>query len=470
MAGAGVRLPRYRMNRSLSRRWRALAIVFAGPTLAFAVTAAGCGDDEVFRAADGGGFDVGPLPETGPTTQPDGGDGGVPPGCGNPASSPQRLLLTLNMTTTSELAAFNLGDKTVDGRFGYPGFLGQTSSLGTDPYVVEQANDIVARMNASRPWEPVSTWNVSGDDRKDGGPGAQPVNVVVPSCDKGYVLRFESNKIGIIDTNKVSDGGALEGYVDLSSLVQANDTDGRIEMTSALYIASKKRIYVLLGNWDRNKVADDGFTGLCADTKPSIIAIDPTTNQVVSLGGTAPGGGIALEGYSPALGNQLAYDAARDRLLVFNYGCNVDTGGGVAGAVTRRNVEEVNLATSQAKQLLDLNSFGSPGTLVLMDGSRAALTFFFPNQAFFWNPSQTTLGPEIPGSLDYASHDGKGNLVGARRVELDGGSSAKIEILSVPYTAGDGGTLDASAVQKLGENPFTKNLAYLGGAEVWPRP
>jgi len=51
-------------------------------------------------------------------------------------------------------------------------------------------------------------------------------------------------------------------------------------MTSALYVPSKKLVYVLLGGWDKTKVATDGFTALCADSKPSIIAIDPATDQV----------------------------------------------------------------------------------------------------------------------------------------------------------------------------------------------
>lgn len=451
----------------VSKRF-SLALALGAPMLGVACgAAAGCGDDAVFNATDAGSFEAGPIPEAGPNVQPEAGDSAVPSTCGNPSGAPERLLLTIN-GTTSEVAAFDIGTKAVDGRFDFAGSTGQTFSFGTDPYVVGQGSDLVARMNAQRPWEPVATWNVAGDDRVDGGPNAQPVAVVVPSCGKGYVLRFESNKIAIIDTTKAADGGAPESYIDLSSLVQTNDTDGRVEMTSALYVPSKKLIYVLLGGWDKNKVAMDGFTALCADSKPSIIAIDPATDKVVSLGGSAPGGGIALPGYSPALGNQLVYDAARDRMLVFNSGCNTDTGGGVAGPVTRRTVDAADLASKQSKTLLDLNALGFPGTLALLDGNRAALTFFFPNQTFFWDPSSPVLGPEVPGSLDYAAFDSKGNLVGGRRTSVDGG--AVVEVLSVPYASGDGGTLDAAAVQTLGTNPFTKNSGYLGGAEVWPRP
>ena len=450
----------------MNRRWYSVALLLGAPVAGLWV---GCGDDEVFRDTDAGSFDAGPGIETGPVTDPDGGDSAVPSNCGSSAGAPQRILISMNNTATSELAAFNIGTKAVDGRFGYDGGLGQSSSAGPDPYVVEQKNDVVARMNAQRPWEPISTWSVLGDDLKDGGdPNAQPIGIVVPSCAKGYVLRFNRNKIAVIDTTVVADGGAASSYLDLSPLLQPNDKDGLVEMTSAYYVASKKLIYVLLGNYDRTKIAVDGYTALCADTKATVIAIDAVTGQLASLGGTAPGGGIALDGYNPALSAPMVYDAARERLLVLHGGCNTDTGGGVAGPVTKRIVEEVDLATAKAKTLLTLNDKGFPGSMVLMDGNRAALTFFFPNQTFFWNPAATTLGPEVPGSFDFASHDGKGNLVGARRTAVDAGGL--VEILSAPYTAGDGGTIDAAAVQTLGSNPFTNNNGFLGGIEVWPRP
>lgn len=453
----------------MNRTWFRVALFVSAPMAALSSMVVGCGDDEVFRDTDAGSFEAGPAPDAGETPQPEGGDSStIPSTCGNSTGAPQRLLLTVNNGTTSELATFNIADKKVDGRFGYPGFLGATSSLGADPFVVEQANDVVARMNAQKPWEPIATWNVAGDDKADGGdPNAQPIGIVVPTCTKGYVLRFNRNKIAVVDTTKASDGGAPESFLDLSSLLQADDTDGLVDMTSAVYVPSKKRIYVVLGSYDRTTIAPPDYALICKNTKASVVAIDETTGQLVSLGGTAPGGGIALDGYNPAVGAPLVYDAARDRLLVLQGGCSLDAGGGAAGAITKRGVEEIDLATGQVKTLLQLNDKGFPASFVFMDESRAALTFFFPNQAFFWDPTQAVLGPEIPGSLDYASHDGKGNVIGGlRTTTADGGSN--VEILSVPF-AGDGGTVDAASIQKLGENPFSTTGGYIGGAEVWPR-
>ena len=441
------------------------ALVLSAPAAGF--VASGCGDDEELKAADAGTFEGGTVPEAGPSPGGDGGDAATPSKCGSAAGSPQRLLLSMNNATTSEVAAFNLADKKVDGRFTFGGGLGQTSSLGSDPYVVEQKNDVVARMDAKKPWEPLATWSVVGDDKADGGdPNAQPIAVVVPDCDKGYVLRFNRNKIAVIDTNKVADGGLAETYLDLSSLVQPGDNDGLVDMTAAHYVPTKKRIYVLLGNYDRTSVGPPNYELACKSTKASIVAIDTTTGQLVSLGGTAPGGGIALENYNPVVGTPMAYDAARDRLLVFQGGCTADTVG-APFVISKRAVEEVDLATGQVKTLVHLDDKGFPGSFVFVDGNRAALSFFFPNQAFFWDPSKPTLGAEIPGALDYVAHDGKGNIVGGRRRSVDGG--AVIDLLSVPFSAGDAG-VDAATVQKLGQDPFTTNSGYLGGAEVWPRP
>jgi hypothetical protein len=442
----------------MNRKLFALALFMSAPVTGLWV--AGCGDD-----APSGSMTQ-PGPQTGGTTEPGPQTGGTTGlGCGDATGAPQRLLLSMNNATTSELAAFNVADKKVDGRLTYPGRIGLTSSLGSDPYLLQQASDIVARLDAKRPWEILSSWNVAGDDGVDGGmPNANPATVVVPNCSEGYVLRFNRNKIAVIDTTKVADAGVPERFIDLAPLLQANDEDGFVEMTSALYVPNKKRIYVLLGNIDLKKVAQDGFTALCADTKPSIIAIDTTTGQLAPLGGTAPGGGIALDGYNPPLGTPLWYDAARDRLLVLSAGCNTDTDGGVAGPIQKRRIEEVDLTTLQVKTLLSLDDKGFPMGMIFVDGTRAAVTFF--GQSFFWNPSQTALGAEIPGGLDYGAYDGKGNLVGARATFLDGGPGP-VEIVSVPL--GDSGA-DASSVEKLGENPFTNNGGFLSGAEMWPRP
>jgi hypothetical protein len=454
----------------MNRRILTAALVLSAPALTF--WAAGCGDDEVISALDGGGFEGSLSPESGIGPTPEAGADSAPPStCGDSTGAPARLLLSMNNASTSELVAYNIADKKVDGRLTYPGFIGLTSSLGADPYLLEEAHDTVARLDAKNPFSIISSWNVAGDDAKDGGAAtAEPVAIVVPDCTKGYVLRYNRNKIAVIDTTKAADGGAPDSFIDLGTLLGANDPDGTIDMTAALYVPSKKRIYVLLGNIDSTKYTA-AFDLLCSASKPSIIAIDTTTSQIVSLNGTGKGGGIELSGYNPPLGTPLLYDAARDRLLVLSGGCNVDNAG-VAGAIQQRQIEEVDLSTGIAKTLLALNANDFPTGMVFIDGNRAAVTFAGPffgalGSAYFWDPSQTTLGANIPGGFDYPAYDGQGNLVGMRTSKLDGGAGP-IEVISVPFT--DAGAIDASTVTKLGENPFTDNTGFISATEIWPHP
>jgi hypothetical protein len=420
-----------------------------------------CGDDSVFANADAGTFDAGPGSDAGPLPTQDAAADAAS-GCGDSTGAPPRLLLSSNGATSSELVAFNLETRKVDGRLTYDGFIGTTAARGADPFLLQQETDIVARLDAREPWKVMSSWSVRGEDLPDGSfPNASPAAVVVPACGKGYVLRFNRNQIAVIDTAERGEGLPMQKTIDLAPLLQQDDQDGIVEMTSALYVPSKKRLYVLLGNIDLKKVATDGYTALCTGTKPTVVAIDTATDQVVSLGGAGPGGSITLEGYNPPLGSPFWYDAARDRLLVLSAGCNVDEGDGVAGPISRRRVEEVDLATQQVKTLIELDDQGFPSSFVFVDGSRAALSFYGP--AFFWNPGETSLGPPIPGGIDLLTYGGMDSLVGTRATYLEDGGKGPLEIVSVPFA-------DGGAPEKLGENPFTDPSGFVSGAEVWPRP
>lgn len=449
----------------MKRTWFVLALVAP----AFGAWVAGCGDDELFVESDGGGFDAGGVPEAG--GQPEAGsEGGNGLGCGSSAGAPPRVLLSMNNTSSSEIVAFNLNDKKADGKLTFPSPLGFTSSQGSDPYLLQASNDVIARLDPKDPYKVVSTWSVRGDDAKDGGlPNANPVSLVVPNCSKGYVVRFNRNKIAVIDTTKVSTGtpAPADAYIDLAPLLQAEDKDGLVEATAAIHVPSKKRIYVLLGNVDFTKIATDGFTALCANTKPSIVGIDDATGNIVSLNGAGPQGSILVEGYNPFIGSFFHYDAARERLLVFSGGCNVDDGDGGAGAISRRRVEEVDLATGAVKTLLNLDgTFDFPSGMAFVDGTHAAIGFF--GQAFFWDPTQPALGPEIPGGLPFLAGDGKGNIVGMRQVSR-GDAGKGIEVVRVPFpAAGSDAGIDAAAVEKLGDDPFTNNGGFPGGIEAWP--
>lgn len=388
-------------------------------------------------------------------------------GCGDANGVPSRLMLTVNNTASSELVAFNLETRTVDGRMTFDGFIGTVSPFKaspSDPYLLEQATDLVARLDAKEPWRAVATWSTKGLDEAPKGAAkySDPSAIVVPSCGKGYIPRFTRNALYVIDTTD-KDSGASQKAIDMSKLLHDEDKDGIVEMTTGVYVPSKGLVFILLGNVDITKVAADGFTGLCANTNPTLIGIDPKTDTVVSLGGTGAGGGIELEGYGPPLGVPLVYDKVHERVIVVEGGCNVDNGG-AAGAVTRRRIEAVDLVTKSVSTLASLDKQGFPTSFLYIDDSHAALTFAgsatAPGGTFLWNPQETSLGSEITGGIDYLATDGKGNIVGPRTVRTDGGAST-IEIVSV--------SVDGGKITTLGSNPFTDNTGFLSGADVWPK-
>lgn len=449
----------------MNRRW--LSFVWVAPL--FGAWAVGCSDDDVAVVAtpDAGTPDAGDAKDAA-TPDVDAGDAGeedaaTPDTCAPPSGLSPRILVTAG----GELAVFDLAKKEVVGRLDFPGF-GATASSGANPYLLESSADVVAKLDAKEPWKVLSTWNVLGDDTFDGASSfANPSDIVVPTCESGYVVRYNRNKIAVIDTTTAADGGAPSSFVDLSAFVQEGDKDGFVNAASAVYVPSKKRVYLLLGNNDLKKVAPDGYTALCTDSKPSIVGIDVEKGAVVSLGGQGPSGSILLEGagVNPGAGS-LVYDAKNDRLLVLETGCNADEEG-QAGAVERRRVEEVSLATGAVKTLLSLDDKGFPAALAYIDETHAVVGFY--GQTFLWDPTTTSLGAEIPGGLGFFASAGSGRIVGTRSTYPDDGGAPGIELVSVTFT--DATTpIAEGAVEVLATNPFTDNTAFVGGLQVWPTP
>lgn len=439
----------------MKRVWLCLALVAPVGSLW------GCSsDDETPGPVDPGTPDAGSQQDAAPT--PDAGDAGPARlGCGDASGAPRRALLVQGAVGGGELSVLNLETKAIDGRLQFAGSYGISSSVGTDPYLLDQEKDLVIRLDAKTPWKPVATWNVRGDDAvQDGDPNANPSAVVQTSCEKAYVLRYNRDKIAVIDPSQPT-GGVPTKYIDLSALKQDGDPN-MVEMTSAVYVPSKKRVYVLLGNTDFSRVViEDGWAKLlCApELKPSIIAIDIETDEIVDLGGAAPGGGIALEGYSPAFG-PLTYDAAQDRLFVVQAGCNEPLPGGAAGDIIRRRVEQVDLATGAVKTLLSLDDRGFPSSFAFISGEKAALAFGF--EGYHWDPRQTTLGAAIAGGVDFVASDGHGAYLGSLQAYGTDGTPGKLDILSIPAA-------DGAAPTSIIEGPFSKSGGYVAGIEAWPQ-
>jgi hypothetical protein len=432
---------------------------------------AACGDDTMVAPPDGGkdASMTGPLDGSYPpfdagnfvdnAAPPDTGSGDAGADGDATVAPPARLLLSYNGGTQSELVAFGMTSMAVDGRLTFPGFIGGAYVNASAPWLLEQSQDVVAKLDGAHPWMPGSSWNVALSDFSDAGFSSgysDPIAVVPAGGTKVYVLRYTRNEIAVIDASQAADAGTPGKTIDLSGVVETGG-DGYVEMNGGFYDATTKRVYVLLANIDRFNVGCGGYCLVCSNTHPALVAIDTTTDALVPLGdaGTA---GYALAGYDPAFGpGGMVYDAAGHRAIVLESGCNQAASDGGVGPITRRVIEAVDLTTGGVTQLLDLNAQPFPSALFYLDTHDAIVQL---DTAYAWDPTTTTLGAAIPNAPDTFDVDGQGNLVGLKtQYGADGGVTG-IDVVSVKRTDG--------TVTKLGSNPFSMSGGFVGGVALWP--
>lgn len=446
--GIRMRFGRRLVGITIARAVAVAAIAVAGVTVIVACTA----EDETFRAAPSYVYDASTFDRAAPPTLV--AEAAAPNAvCGDAGSGPPRLLVVNR--ERPELAAFNLETQTVDGRYELAeAGVGLTSSVGNaDPWLIDQTNDRVIRLDPREPWRPRGTWDVHGDD---GDGSSEPAVVVQVSCTKAYVVRANRDRIAIIDPSQA--GGAPTGFVDLSGLRAPGD-NGTLDLSTAVWVPAKKKVFVLAGNLDRAALAPP-FGLTCTPLRPSIFAIDIATDEVVSLAGKGAAGSIELTGYAPV---SLLYDAPFDRLVALNAGCYAPPGDGSAGQLRRGAIEQVDLATGAVKTLLSLEGSLGPSGLVLLDGDHAVVTF--ERRAFFWNPQRAALGAEVPGGLDRVALDGLGGVVAARRRPANDGGTLGLDLLRLTFD------LDAGAsevTQVFATDPFASPGGGAASLEPWP--
>lgn len=388
-------------------------------------------------------------------------DAGAPKdGADTSTESKGSLLLSYNGATESELAVVSLANGEVTGRLRFDGFIGNAWVSGSSPFLLEQAKDRVSLLDGADPARRQASWNVALSDARDGGESySNPVAVFVTDASKALVLRYTRNQVAILDPSQVVDGGAPTGLVDLAHLVQTEDSDGVVEMTSGVFVPARRLLYVLLGNLDRNKVSSDGFTLLCSNSQATIVAIDVDTNTLVPLS-PRPDGALVLSGQNPIFGG-LAYDETTDRLLVVHAGCNAEASDGGTGAMQGRVVEEVSLFTGHGRVLLDANGLGFPSGFAFIDGRRAVLQFgFSAADTFAWDPTQTSLGPALVNAPDSFVYEEGGFLVGLSQPYFSDGGVGPLEVVRVRISDGKRTVL--------AQNPFTLPAGFPGGLVRYP--
>jgi hypothetical protein len=408
--------------------------------------------------------DSGEKADTGTTT----GDAGSK---SDAAPADEQLLVTFGGTMTSELVSINVATAAISGRLGFAG-VGVTNATNTTaPFLLEQNADILAQLNPAKPWMVASTWNVLVPPPFDSGAIdflADPYSVVVQAAGKAYVLLYERNEIAIVNPSTAVDGGKPASTIDLSHFVQTGNSDGLVEMTAAAYVPSSSRLYVVLANINQAEAATYGGV-ICDGEVASVVAIDTTNDTIVSLGGSGPGGSIALTYAAPI---DMVYDSAGGRLLIVGSGCyeKPATVGGALGAGMQIGVEQIELSTGKDSSLLAISASDFPPGFVdvptgfaYIDSTHAIIGFDQTGQAVYnWNPTMTSLGAVIPNAPDVFTYDGHGHLLGTRMDTSDAGVETH-RVVSVAVATGQWTSLGMNVTSLTG-------TTYVASVDVWPHP
>ncbi|HEY2517475.1 MAG TPA: hypothetical protein VGI39_41665 [Polyangiaceae bacterium] len=359
-------------------------------------------------------LDAGPIKDGSPVdSSHDAPSNGGDAGDAGADAAPSTFLLVTETATfaQSTLVALDVARGTGTS-FSYAGG-GVNVATTAGPWALEQSNDLVVRLDPNVPATPLGSWSVA--EPSDAGgffAHANPYAVAEVGA-KAYVALFNRNVVPVLDTTQSPDAGAPAKTIDLRALLQ-DGGDGNVEASAAFYDATRKRVWLVLGNLHQG----GNFLACVAGLKSEVVAIDTTTDALLPQV-------YPLTGYNPS---SVVYDPAGDRLLVMNAGCNAAFADGGEGALTGASLEQIALATGQSTTLVDTREQGGYGSLLYVDAHHAFVSFagYPTSTTYAWDPAQTTLGAMLQNTPDGFVWDGHA-LLGPKQIYLaDGGLAQAI--------------------------------------------
>ncbi len=356
----------------------------------------------------------------------DGGDAGD-------AGPPAYALFVGTDYVNAELSVVALNPDSVAGRLSLDDQDSIPAASNALGFVLERAIGKVISLDPTRPWTARSTIDIN-DGPDAASYAADPHAIVVAAGDKAYVARYASNTLKVVDVAS----GAVTGSVDLSAFVAADDTDGLVDVTDAVYDGASNRVYFLLqriNQFDYSGSAPD-YVNACLASHGEIVAVNAATDAVVSLSDASATGAIDLLGDNPAA---LTADLANGRILVTETGCYQNPDGGPdAGDVLRmgRGIEAVSLSAATPAWLYQTTDVQRLSGIIWVDGTHAYVNA--GADWYAWDPTQTTLGAAVTGFPQAPFYDGNGRIVGLSVVEPDAGSDAGNAWSVVAWSIADG--------------------------------
>lgn len=147
------------------------------------------------------------------------------------------------------------------------------------------------------------------------GNGANPYDIAFISDTKAYVALYASNELLVVDPTDTGD--EIKARIDLSTYVDAQDTDGIVEANSLTIVGDY--LFVSMQRMDMNTYAVPGT---------SVIAVINTDdNALVDVDDSTDGTqGIVLTGKNPQF---MSYDPTLNKLLVSETGSYFAADGGI---------------------------------------------------------------------------------------------------------------------------------------------
>lgn len=312
--------------------------------------------------------------------------------------------------TTTEISTIDVGAGVVLGHASVPDGDAIPVASGGRSFVLERTNDIVHLLSDTGAIE----YSLPLNDG-DTGVSLNPHTVVVASNsqgDKGYVPLYEGNAIVVIDPI----AGVEQTRIDLSSYLDAADTDGSVEADMGFYDPTTNRAY-----FDLQRIDFNTFPNLACPAAPSLlIGVDAATDSIVDINGSGAGDAVELSLVGPA---DIVFDAANNRALLVYNGCIEN------GVRVRHGIEAVNLTTGATSVLYDPTSQDLLNRLLAFSDGTLGVESFDMNymtQVQMFQQSTGSLGAVLVDVPDFSVSETPGTLLGVSIAAGDAGAGADL--------------------------------------------
>jgi hypothetical protein len=286
-------------------------------------------------------------------------------------------------------------------------------------FIIDQAAGDVYLLDRDSPQTLAAIKEIHTSIGLDGGSEpSNPYAVVMVSETKGYIVRYDSNELMVVDVTKTNASGIFtaQSVIDLTAFA---GSAGLARMVDGAFNPATNTAYIALERIDTHTLS-------CTDDA-LLVPINAATDQVVdrNTSGTVDvGDAIPLVGRNPS---NIVSDLANNRLLVVNQGCN-EGDGGARGAdidIVDLGASTVDAGVAVSVTAADLGAtdiallYANTMTAFVFDHSWTKASFIPP-----WVPFVDVSGTTVIGISNDKTPDGGTNW-GVYSVQTSGGLSVE---------------------------------------------